>query len=262
MLRSQTKTQKPLDAQARLQLAEALGEAPDTALCFNALRNGQCIAFASVPPAPFAAVVELNILPGEPAVFASDAEPLWGLLQHLDGWHCVCAQPDLAQSLGQIMQAAGQPVRFYQDVAYVLHHFTPHTHTGVRLLNLHDLPLLLAATSLSLLDEAQHTALLQLNLMAGAVVDGALVALADVDSPTGRYAEMGVATAETQRRQGYATAVASLVIQQVLAQNRIPAWSTGEDNHASQRVAQKLGFVESRRSLYVIRETKSAITNN
>jgi predicted GNAT family acetyltransferase len=95
--------------------------------------------------------------------------------------------------------------------------------------------------------------LLQQGLEAGAIVNGALVALADVDSPIGRYAELGVATAEAHRQKGYSTAAASLVIQQVLTQGRTPIWSTGEDNHASQRVAQKLGFVEARRSLYVIR---------
>jgi predicted GNAT family acetyltransferase len=155
------------------------------------------------------------------------------------------------------MQADGHAIRFYQDIAYEMRHFTPQTHPHVRLLTLQDLPLLLAAPSLTLFDAAQHTTLLQHNLEAGAIVEGALVALADVDSPTGRYAEVGVSTLEAHRKQGYSTAAASLVIQQVLAQGRIAAWSTGQDNYASQRVAAKLGFVESRRSLYIICEDKS-----
>jgi predicted GNAT family acetyltransferase len=257
----QSKTQSPLDAHACQQLADALGETPRTALVYNALRTGQCIAFASgqFGTASYALVVELTILPGEPAAFASHASTLWALLQQLEGWWCVCAEAELARPLGQRMQEAGEHIRFYEDIAYELRNFVPHSHPHVRLLTPADLPLLLAAKSLTLFGEAQHTALLQHSLEAGAVVEGALVALADVDSPTGRYAEVGVSTDEAHRNQGYATAAASLVIQQVLAQGRIPNWSTGQDNYASQRVAAKLGYVEVRRSLYVIRE--SPITN-
>jgi hypothetical protein len=155
MLQSKTpKTLTPLDPQACLQLADALGEAPRTALSYNALRNGQCVAFASGQPEPFAAapsaaVIELSSLPGEPAAYASDANALWALLQQLEGWHCVCAETNLAHALGQLMQAAGQPIRYYQDIAYTLRQFTPHSHPAVRLLTVQDLPILLAAQSLS-----------------------------------------------------------------------------------------------------------------
>jgi predicted GNAT family acetyltransferase len=97
-------------------------------------------------------------------------------------------------------------------------------------------------------------ALLEEGVVAGAIVDGALVAIAHASALTPRHADIGVATLDVWRGRGFASAAAALVAQQVQATGRTPVWSTGEDNVASQRVAEKLGFVEVGRRVYVIVE--------
>jgi len=247
MLSSQTLT--PLDPTACLALAMQLGETPRTAMSSNMLRNGNGIAFGLGD----AYLVEPNFLPGEPAGFAPDAASLWALLRQVQGWFCVLAEAEIARALGPLIeQERGAPVRYYADVLFELAAFTPHLLPNVRLLTEADLPTLLANSQLSELSEAQHRALIQANLQAGAFVDGQCVALANVDAPAGRYAEVGVVTLEAHRRRGYSSAAASLIIQQLLHQGRIPLWSCGEGNPASIATAKKLGFVESHRREYVI----------
>ena len=68
------------------------------------------------------------------------------------------------------------------------------------------------------------------------------------------HADIGVATLEGWCGRNFASAAAALVAQQVQATGRTPVWSTGEDNLASQRVAQKLGFAEVGRRTYAIVE--------
>lgn len=247
MLSSQTLV--PLDRAACLALAERLGETPRTAMSCNALRNGNAIAFGLGE----AYLVEPNFLPGEPAGYAPDATSLWALLQQVQGWFCVLAEVEIARALGPLIeQARGAPVRYYTDVLLELAAFTPHRLPNVRLLTEADLPTLLANSQLSELSEAQHRALIQAHLQAGAFVDRQCVALANVDAPIGRYAEIGVVTLEGHRRRGYSSAAASLIIQQLLRQGRVPLWSCGAGNPASIATANKLGFVESHRREYVI----------
>jgi predicted GNAT family acetyltransferase len=63
-----------------------------------------------------------------------------------------------------------------------------------------------------------------------------------------------VYTKEAYRRRGFATAAASLVARRVQEAGQIPVWSAGGHNVASLRVAEKLGFEEVSRRVYVIPE--------
>ena len=58
-----------------------------------------------------------------------------------------------------------------------------------------------------------------------------------------------MSTLEEWRGRGLATAAASLVAQAIQESGRAPMWSAG--NPASLRVAQKLGFVEVSRRVYI-----------
>ena len=78
--------------------------------------------------------------------------------------------------------------------------------------------------------------------MAGALAEGRLVATADTSALTERHADVSVITQEEFRNQGISTGAAYLVCREVQQRGRIPVWSTGQDNRASQRVADKLGF--------------------
>lgn len=243
----------PCTAEQRETLADALGDTPETVISVHALRRGLCRAYASEA----AAIVQWNELPGEPMGFGDDAAALWDLLQSVDGWFCVEVTPRCAAALGPLMAAqTGRSVRYYGDIFYTLTVPAAPLHdAAVRLLTVADLPVLDAAPR-----EIQGggfgsiRALLEEGVVAGAIVDGALVAIAHTSALTPHHADIGVATLEGWRGRGFATAAASLVAQQVQATERVSVWSTGEDNFASQHVAQKLGFAEVGRRVYVIFE--------
>jgi SAM-dependent methyltransferase/RimJ/RimL family protein N-acetyltransferase len=94
--------------------------------------------------------------------------------------------------------------------------------------------------------------LLREGAIAAAIVAGEIVATAFTVAITPSHAEIGVETLEGHRGQGYATAAAALVAQWIQARGLTPTWSTGADNRASQRVAEKLGFQRYFERTYVI----------
>jgi GNAT superfamily N-acetyltransferase len=243
----------PCTAEQRERLADALGDTPETVISVHALRRGFCRAYVSEATA----IVRWDELPGEPMGFGDDAAALWDVLQSVDGWFCVEVTPTCAAALGPLIATkTGRSVRYYGDKFYTLTIPAAPVHDdAVRLLIEADLPLLDAAPR-----EIQGggfgstRALLDEGVVAGAIVDGALVAIAHTSALTPRHADIGVATLEGWRGRGFATVAASLVAQQVQATGRIPVWSTGEHNFASQRVAEKLGFAEVGRRVYLIVE--------
>ena len=124
---------------------------------------------------------------------------------------------------------------------------------AARLLKTVDLPLVEAAPP-----EIQGSgfgsprAMLSDGIAAGAILSGGLAAIAFTPELTERHADVGVATLEGFRGQGLATATASLLIRRIRESGLVPVWSAGEDNHASLRIARKLGFEERFRRAYVI----------
>ena len=68
------------------------------------------------------------------------------------------------------------------------------------------------------------------------------------------FADIGALTNAAFRGRGYSTAAAAIVCRWVQQSGRVPVWSCGEDNAASLRVAEKLGFREVGRRVYLIPE--------
>jgi predicted GNAT family acetyltransferase len=93
--------------------------------------------------------------------------------------------------------------------------------------------------------------LLQAGAVAGAVIEGELVAVASTWAVSEKHADLAVVTAGPWRGRGLATACSGLVAAGVRRSGRVPVWSTGEDNLASLWVARKLGFEEVGRRTYV-----------
>ena len=79
-----------------------------------------------------------------------------------------------------------------------------------------------------------------------------IVSIAHTYARTTRHADISVRTFAAWRGHAFATAAASIVAGCIQEASQTPVWSTGEDNWASLRVAQKLGFVEISRRTYVI----------
>jgi hypothetical protein len=255
MLRSDHAT--PLTSFECLQLAEQMEETPGTAALIHGLLAGRCTAFVlGTITAWDALVIELSFLPGEPWLTARDADTAWRLLNRLSGWSCVTVEDKLAQPLGQAIKGVdGRPVRYMGDWGFELRQpVTPFADPAVRVLGLDDVEMLHATLDeLTDADLALDPHSLRAGCVAGAVVDGQVVSMAVAESAFGRYAELGVHTLTEWRGRGFATAAASLVASNLQRAGRIPVWCTGEDNLTSQRVAQKLGFVECFRRTYVIR---------
>ncbi len=244
---------------ASIALAEALGESPFTAITVARLLRGQCRAYVlGELPCFEAAVVQADDAPDEPTAYGRNPAAIWELLQGVEGWTCVeLTEGPWVRALGEmIAQALGVPVRYYGDLYYALERpAIPWPHRAVRLLTPDDAPLLEAAPrelrggGLRLLGAR---AMLAEGCVAAAIVDGTVVATAQTSARSSRYADIGVHTLEPYRRQGLGVAAASLVAQAAQAEGLTPVWSTGEDNHASQRIAAKIGFGFVGRMTYII----------
>jgi len=239
------------------RLLAALGDTPFTAIAVARLLRGQARAYLLGERPRFrAAVVQTDDAPEEPTGFG-DASELWELLRAIPGWTCVEVADELARPLGKVMsQEMGAAVRYYGDLYYALQRpaiLWPHP--AVRLLTPADAPLLEAAPpqlrggGLRLLGPR---ALLAEGYVAAGIVDGRVVATAQLSARGPRYADLGVHTLEPYRRQGLCAAAASLVAQAAQAEGLTPVWSAGEDNRASQAVAIKIGFAYLGRMTYVI----------
>lgn len=249
-----------LTSQECLALADVIGDTPMTVISASRLQQGMCDAYiAGTLSNVTAALVFDAYCPDEPCGFGSDADALWQLLKATDGWGCVNVASACAEPLGALIETnMGTPVRYYGDVCHAL--LAPVHCIGVsnpshevRLLTVEDVERLSKAPA-----EIQgngyktHAAMITDGIAAGAVVDSNIVAIAHTYAETDLHADIGVSTLEAWRKKGFSTAAASLVAQEIQAKGKVPAWSCGEDNHASLRVAQKLGFTEIGRRTYVI----------
>ena len=247
---------RPLDLKGCRMLAEKLGESPETVISVHLLRRGLCYAYVAGKPDDFGvAVIQGAFAPKEPMIFGEDVELIWELLQAVHGWECINVKAGVAPGIGEIVaRETGRRVRFYGDVYYTLTRPAERfTSDVVRQLTVEDWRLLeFCPTELGGAGFESKQAMLRDGVVAAAVVDGELVAIAHTSARTERYADIGVYTEEKWRGRGVCAAAASIVAQRLQEAGQTPTWSTGEDNRASRRVAQKLGYEEVSQRTYVI----------
>lgn len=247
----------PLNPDGLRRLLSSINESPETVISLHLLMQGTCKAYAVGDPATSnAVVVQSNSQPDEPFGIGNDPEGLWVLLRHLDDWKVVDVSPSVAPRLGAIIrEATGKRAWYYDDIYHTLTKPAPVIDDPVvRELTMDDAGLLEAAGVNGADFRGGLPALLEQGAVAGAVVGGSVVSSAQTAAITGRYADIGVATDEQWRGRGLATAAASIVARRIQESGRTPVWSCGEDNMASLRVAQKLGFKEVSRLTYVFRQ--------
>jgi hypothetical protein len=232
-----TRAVAPADLAA---LARALGDTPQTLIPLDHLRRGVSAGWlVGSLEQPAALVVQNQNDPAEPSAFGSDPAAVWSVLSALSSWECVNIPLPLVAGLRALMLAVYPAVRVYADVYYVLsgplrQPLVPPLET--RLLPPDD-PLWRADDPLLTSVDMPPGAVL-----AAALDSGRVVATAHVTALSPRYADVGVFTLESYRSRGLSTYAAWLVMRAVLARGLTPVWSTGEDNVASQRVAEKLGL--------------------
>lgn len=243
----------------RNDLADATGDAPETAIPVHLLRRGLADAYvAGDPRRADAAIVQSHTLRSEPWCLGRDAPAMLELLRPLNDWRSQRMTPNVDASIASALaeladRHLGVDVELYGDVY--------HTLTGpvaevavpeVRQLGLRDVPLLAEYRgSAEGTGFATFEDLLTEGYAAGPVVEGRLVGLAHTNAVTARYADIGVATRKEFRRRGFASAAASIVATRIQERGLVPVWSAGEDNDASLRIAARLGFVEVTRCVYL-----------
>ena len=183
---------EPLDPDGTRRLVEAIDETPETVIPIHLLTEGTCKAYAVGDPASSdAVVVQSDSLSEEPMGMGGDAHGLWELLRHLDDWTVVNVSPDVAPRLGAIIRdATGRRVCYYGDIYHTMAKPAPIIdEPAVRELTRDDLGLLEAAGVDGADFRGGLPALVEDGAVAGAVVDGRVVATAQTAAITGRYAE-------------------------------------------------------------------------
>ena len=250
-----TKILRPVNEVDGRSLAGALPDTPQTVISISQLRRGVARAYVVGTVHTWeTAVVDDPGQPGEPMAFGQNPGQIMAILEQLDGWFCINVTPGAAPQLGPLLGARmGSSVRYYGDVYHTLTRLAPVLHhPAVRQLTTADLPLLAAAPeSLRGCDPGR---LLAEKMVVGAIIDGRIVAIAQNYGVSPRYGDVGVYTLPAYRGRGLASAAASWVARWLQENGRVPVWSCGEDNWASLRIAQKLGFRRDSERVYIILE--------
>ncbi len=247
---------EPLSKKQCHLLAQHLPDLPQTVISRAHLLWGTARAYAvGLTDVEFeTAVVEDPGCPGEPMVFGHNPRQITELMPRIPDWFCVNIATELAEEVAPLLaRQMGCPVRQQGDVYHILIQTPPANllnQPDVRLLTANDLPLLQAALPELRGPNPEH--LLQQTAAAGAIINDQLVAIAQNYALTEGYGDIGVFTLPEWRGRGLAAAAAAKVAQWLQGNGRIPVWSCGEHNLASLRVAEKLGFVENGRRVYII----------
>ncbi len=245
-----------LDSGDFAELADTLGDTPETVVAVHLLRKKLCKAFVAGSPTSFsAAIVQGHFDPEEPRGFGTEARALWELLQLVEGWDCIGVNRQCAKPLGDMIEKSnGIKVRYYGDVYHSLTRPVQlFTSEYVRELTTQDRNLI-ASAPIEIQGSGYEDMEIMLSegIVAGAIDAGRLVSIAHTSGVTDLHGEIGVGTLEPWRKMGLCSAAASIVSNRLQKEGRVPVWSTGEDNFASLRVAAKLGFQEVSRRTYVI----------
>jgi len=253
----------PLDPARHLQLAASLGDSPETVIAVHHLRRRSCRAFVAGDPARFdGAIIQHVDTPTEPTGFGADPDILARLLLAMEGWDCISVPISCAPGLGDALaRRMGVRMRYLDDIYLHLVQPAPVIRSDVvQRLTLDDLPLLEAAPpELHTGGFGSLAGILSEGIVAGAIIDGRIIAIARTSARSEWHGDVAVATLEGWRNHGLATAAAALVAQELQAAGQIPVWSAGAHNAASLRVAQKLGFTKVARRRYVILDHEHSI---
>lgn len=231
-------------------LAAAIGESPETVISHHLLTSRICDAwYVGDVRQPRALVIQAHGFPAEPVIHGHDASDVARIVPYVQGWETFCTPLHLVNDLERVITDARNTtsLRTLTDVYHVLD--TPmsgdHSHPDVRLLTDEDIALTIT------IDQLQQDSAYK-SIVAAAVIDGEIVSLAHTFAWSPLYVDIGVTTHEQFRGKGMATAAAAIVAREVQKRGKVPVWSTGADNFSSMRIAQKLGFRETSRRLYLI----------
>lgn len=247
------------DPESLRRLADTLPDVPTTVISRHLLKRGLCTAYITGRLENVDALVVDGGAPGEPSCHGFDVDAIWNALRDVPGWFAANVDVLIAAGLQRrVREDEGVATRTLGDLYFVLRSpVVVREQSIVRLLTLEDVTLIDSAPiDLRGAGFESSLAMLRDGVVAAAIRDSRIVAIAHTGAITDGFADIGVATAETSRRQGFSTACASLVAREIQASGRVPVWSCGETNLASLRVVAKLGFEFVDRRVYVIRDDR------
>lgn len=245
-----------LDRDAESILAEGIPDRPTTFGVRSVLNRHVGAAWIRGPlEAPRALIVQDRWTPGEPSALGDDPEEIWKLLREIPAWSCVNCTTELARELAPVLERElGRSTELRADIYYVLERpAAEFRDPKVRRLTEDDAELIERSPP-ELVPTGFDSALAALSggVVAGAIVEGRLVARTSMTLSSEGHADIGSHTLPAWRGVGYATASLYLVATEVRRRELTPVWSCGGTNLASQRVALKIGFREWGRRAYVI----------
>lgn len=241
-----------------VSVAEALGDTPETVIAQQWLRESTTEVLCVGLPAEMEGIIlQSPSVPGEPAVFGKSGEAVATLVPHLEGWYALNVPTEMADDLiAAVAEAAHvESVRLLDDIYFTLELPVNAELAGdALLLGADDADLIQGAGELLGNGSDRLLQTLSWGHVCGIVRDGQLVSVAYTFALSPRFADIGVVTREDWREQGLATEASARLCAAIQADGRVPVWSTGSTNMASQRVAQRLGFREVSRRVYLVPE--------
>ena len=240
-----------------LVLADVIGDTPTTLNVLDCLKQGMCCAYVYGNLPHITAYLVIDTLYDDAFCFATDVNALWYLLESQQGiaGFIINVDPFHAEILGQRISAkTGGPVSYFAEIHQaLLEPVRSYSNEAIRLLTSADAELLAKAP-----EEIQGNSyqtpqkVLSTGPVAAAIVNDSIVSIARTYAQTNLYGGISVSTLEEWRGKGYATSAASRVAEQLQTIGKVPVWYCGEENGASLRTAEKLGFVEVSRRIDIV----------
>ncbi len=250
-------TRRFLGDTEKRQLADALGDSPETAIPVHLLRLGHGQVYIVGEPPDFRAVViEDYDVGSELMAYGTEAQAFCQILRDIPEWDAVNVPHGIAAELSELLQQEMQvPNHFVDDIYQVPQGpITIVPNADVRLLTVADAYMLDATPEDIRLgfDEDLRTVLAE-ELVAAAIVDGQIVATGSTYGLCEPFVDVAISTLSDFRCRGYARSAASMVAAGTQQAGRVPIWSCAPTNTASLQVAYRLGFheVSRRANLYL-----------
>src|SRR5512140_868591 len=250
-------TRRVLDVSEKKQLAEALGDSPETALSVHLLRlgHGQVYMAGELPNFDAVIIEDYDVGP-ELLAFGRDIEGFLAILKEIPHWDAVNVPHDLGAPLASLIcEELGLPNHLVDDIYQVPSGPVASFHCDdVRMLTHDDVPLLEKTPDdiRDSFDDDLHD-VLDKELIAGAVLpEAGVVSVGCTYGFSELFVDVAISTLAEYRGRGDARAAASLVASKVQEAGRTPIWSCAPTNLSSLAVAAKLGFREVCRRVNVV----------
>jgi GNAT superfamily N-acetyltransferase len=246
-----------LDTKAKTQLADALGDSPETGIPVHLLRQGRGLVHLVGDLPHFEAVIieDYDVGP-ELLAFGRDIYGFLSILRDIAHWEAVNLPHTLGEPLSLLVcNELGLPNHLVDDIYQVPGGpVAAFHHPEVRMLTPADIPLLeVAPDDIRDSFDDDLNVVLEQERIAGAVLpDAGIVAIGATYGFCEPFVDVAISTLAEYRGRGYARAAASLVASAVQQAGRTPIWSCAPTNLPSLAVARALGFREVSRRINVV----------